>query len=168
MRGRHHTRHSCWQLLASGRPMLLLQCLAGWMKKEETPLKCQIHTHTFFRRQEGQELTRSLMSPLLSLRVMPCCCGFTQCLKTRGWGWLGNSQCTAMVLHKSRDEHLLTLVCVPTSCYRTYAKAKVGTRNGVFPKRWRAELGSTKKPEHGLKSHSPEGFPSVIWAEAWP
>lgn len=79
-------------------------------------------------------------------------------LKTRGWTWLGNSLCTATVLPKSKDEHLLTLLCVPKPCFCTYTEAKAGTRNSGFPERWTAELGSTKKPEHRLKFQAPKGF----------
>lgn len=66
--------------------------------------------------------------------------------------------CTATVLPKSRNEHLLTLVCVPTPCFCTYTEAKAGTRNGAFPERQTAELQSTKKPEHRLKSQAPKHF----------
>lgn len=78
-------------------------------------------------------------------------------LKTRGWTQLGNSQSTT-VLRICRDEHLLTQDCVPTPCFCTYTEAKAGTRNGGFPERRTAELGTAKNRENRLKSQVPKGF----------
>lgn len=158
MCGRHHTRHSCWQLHASGRPVLHLQHFI-WegIKNKETQSKCQIHMHTSFRGQEVQDLTRSPVPPLpLSAGVIPCCCGFICFPKSRRWTQPGNSLCTTIVLYICRDKHLLTLVCVPTPCFST--ETKVGTRKSGFLERWTAELGSTEKPEPRLKSQAPKDF----------
>lgn len=93
------------------------------IKREETPFECQIHTHRHlsFGVESGQELTRSLVSPFpFSPGVMPCCCESICFWKAREWTRLGISFCTTAFFHKSRDEHFLPLVCVPTPCLYTH------------------------------------------------